>query len=339
MPRFPKREILARGLRGLGVLGLLERLDRRPGLVVLCYHRVGDPGADPYYGPLVSATPGAFEAQVRVLRERRRVLGLGDLLGRLDGDRLRLDGPSALITFDDGYRDNAEVAAPILRSLGVPAAFFLTRGFLDGRLPWWDRVALAVKRSPRGRLTLDRPEPLALDLADRPAALAAVIAAYLRADRPEDPEGLAHLEERAGVGFDESAHRGLFLTWEGARRLADEGFGLGAHTVTHRRLARLGEAEQRAELVGSKAAVESAVGRPVAALAYPFGDPSAFDAATVRLAREAGYRLAFALRPGVARPGAADPLDLPRFNVMAADSPPLLRARLALASALGRSPL
>ena len=65
-------------------------------------------------------------------------------------------GGSLSITFDDGYRDNFEVAAPILRKLGLPAAFFVTTGFLgtrtiapwDGALPqqpgWmdWDQVRL-----------------------------------------------------------------------------------------------------------------------------------------------------------------------------------------------------
>jgi peptidoglycan/xylan/chitin deacetylase (PgdA/CDA1 family) len=339
MPLSHKREFLARRLRDFGLLRVLERLGRRPGLVVLCYHRIGDPSADPYYGPLVSATPEGFRDQVRALRARFGVIGLEELIGRLDGDRLRLDGPTALITFDDGYRDNAEIAAPILRELGVPAAFFLTSSFLDGRLPWWDHVAAAVKRSPRDRLELERPERLEVELGDdRVGALAAVIAAYLRAERPDDPETLAHLDERAGLAIDGTA-RDLFMSWDDARRLAEGGMEVGAHTVSHRRLTTLGESEQSAELVESKRAIERAVGREVRALAYPYGDASAFDAGTIRLAREAGYRVALALRPGVVRPGMVEPMDLPRFNVMAADSPVLLRSRLALAMAVGRSAL
>ena len=58
--------------------------------------------------------------------------------------------PAALITFDDGYRDNFEVAAPILRERNVPATFFLPTAFLEApRLPWWDQVAYAIKTDPR----------------------------------------------------------------------------------------------------------------------------------------------------------------------------------------------
>lgn len=44
------------------------------------------------------------------------------------------------ITFDDGYRDNCEVAAPILRELSLPATFFVTTGFVNSQaIPFWDR--------------------------------------------------------------------------------------------------------------------------------------------------------------------------------------------------------
>ena len=53
-----------------------------------------------------------------------------------------------LITFDDGYRDNFDLAVPILRERGIPATFFLPTAFLDSpRLPWWDHVAYVIKQT------------------------------------------------------------------------------------------------------------------------------------------------------------------------------------------------
>src|SRR5207245_2235433 len=159
-------------------------------------------------------------------RDHYRLIGLDEALA-LAGDGFRVAGPTALIAFDDGYRDNFDLALPILADLGAPAAFFLTSGFIGGaRLPWWDHVAYVLKRTAQPRLRLDQPEPLDLDLdrLGRHAAMMAVIAAYLRAERAEDPHLVAHLDERAGVDVAaEDPGRELFLTWDQARRLAGAG--------------------------------------------------------------------------------------------------------------------
>src|SRR5579885_1534693 len=109
-----KREYLARLGGRLGILNLLERLGgARPGLFVLTYHRIAEPGADPFYDPVISATPDSFRAQVDGLARRMRILRLAEAIEWIaSGPPWR--EPAALITFDDGYRDNFEVAAPIL---------------------------------------------------------------------------------------------------------------------------------------------------------------------------------------------------------------------------------
>lgn len=339
MPLWPnKRETLARLLNRLGVVPLLERLGRRPGLVIVCYHRIGHAASEPFYAPLVSASPETFRQQLLNLRKSFEILSLEQALDALAHGGPRT--PSALVTFDDGYRDNLDLAAPILQELNIPATLFVTSGFLDGQLPWWDHVAAVVRRSPLDRLRLDHPEPLDVPLPPgrRDSAVASVIAAYLRAPRPHDPSLLDHLQARASFALDpEAAARSLFLSWDDLPLCLSSGFSLGAHTHTHRRLSTLSPSEQSAELTEPKHRLESRLNRPIDTLAYPFGDPSAFDAQTRQLALSAGYRAAFALRPGLAGRAPLDLLDLPRFNVMPADSPPLLRARLALASSLGRS--
>jgi peptidoglycan/xylan/chitin deacetylase (PgdA/CDA1 family) len=49
-------------------------------------------------------------------------------------------GGTLSITFDDGYRDNFDNAAPILERLGLPATFFVATGFIGtDEVAWWDR--------------------------------------------------------------------------------------------------------------------------------------------------------------------------------------------------------
>jgi peptidoglycan/xylan/chitin deacetylase (PgdA/CDA1 family) len=110
------------------------------------------------------------------------------------------------------------------------------------------------------------------------------------------------------------------LTWEDLRALAERGFEIGSHTVTHPHLPRLSDAELERELAESRARCEDELGRPCPFLAYPFGE---HDARVQAAARRAGYEAAFGLRAGTDR---ANPLALPRVDFYRRDS--LLRATL-----------
>jgi len=87
----------------------------------------------------------------------------------------------------------------------------------------------------------------------------------------------------------------------------------------------------------SKQILESRLGREILALAYPYGWPGTYTQATKRAAAEAGYRLAFVSREGVNRPGSLDPFEVSRLGVGSGDSPALIRARVVLHAAFGRS--
>jgi L-malate glycosyltransferase len=117
---------------GSGYPPARHRLDswlRRSRLTILAYHQVNDPADD-------NSTVGitAFRQQMEYLKAHYRVLPLEAAIRTLaletSGERL------VAITFDDGYRDNATIAAPILRSLGLPACFFVSTDMIGGQRPF-----------------------------------------------------------------------------------------------------------------------------------------------------------------------------------------------------------
>ncbi len=335
-----KREFLARRLIDVGLIRLLEKGRRRASILVATFHRIGEPSTSPYYHGVYSASAEAFRAEVLHLRDRFHLIGLDELTALADSG-FSVERPTALITFDDGYRDNLEVALPILKELDVSATFFIPTGFFENpRLPWWDHVAYVLKQSTRDRIVLDWPEPLAIDLPPGPriSAIMAVIGLYLDGKVADEPRFRAHLEERAEVSVDEKALGGaLFMGWDGVRELARAGMTLGAHSHDHRRLAALSEEEQRVELIESKRILEREIGREVLSVAYPFGWQGTYDERTLRLAREAGYRLAFSSKTGVNYPGSTEALEMSRLSIGYHDSPPLFRARTALQTSFGKS--
>lgn len=104
------------------------------------------------------------------------------------------------------------------------------------------------------------------------------------------------------------------LDWTALRTLADAGWEVGSHTVSHPHLTRLDDEALAHELSASRAAVEAALGRPCPSLAYPYGD---VDDRVVEAARAAGYATA-ALLPK--RWPTAAPLAFPRAGVYHRDT-------------------
>jgi peptidoglycan/xylan/chitin deacetylase (PgdA/CDA1 family) len=344
-----KRDFVARVLGRLGVLAMLERAAdaRQSGPLILTYHRIAEPATDCFYDPVISATPETFRMHVKWLRGHVRLLTLDELMEWLENG-LPWQEPVAMLTFDDGYCDNVEVAVPILQEFGVPATFFIPTAFLEApKLPWWDQVAYILKKTQVGMLKVPygphhHARSLAIDLTATPRseAITTVIRAFLDETISDGPWFLDHLRSLADVDLHEQdLGQALFMSWNQLQQLVCSGSGLavGSHTHSHRKLAGLDDDSQLQELTRSKSILESRLGTQVRALAYPYGWSGTYTARTRSLAAEAGYRLAFTAQAGVNQPGRVNPYEIRRLGVGTGDSPMLLRARLALYRRLGRS--
>jgi peptidoglycan/xylan/chitin deacetylase (PgdA/CDA1 family) len=104
------------------------------------------------------------------------------------------------------------------------------------------------------------------------------------------------------------------LTWDDLRVMADMGFEIGSHTLTHPNLATLALAEARHEIANSRKVIEERLGRPVRWFAYPFGGPEHFREDFLPLVAEAGYVGCVSAHGGFVRRGTAG-LMLPREPV------------------------
>ena len=117
--------------RAADATGIFSR-DFRTKMVVVTFHRVNDWMEEDG----ITCNSAKFEAFCEFFRRHFRVVPLSEqIAGCREG---RGTGGTLSITFDDGYRDNFEVVAPILRRLGLPAAFFVATGFIgtDYNPPW-----------------------------------------------------------------------------------------------------------------------------------------------------------------------------------------------------------
>ena len=107
-----------------------RRLSARKGAApILMYHRVIDDAMPAPRDPGMFVRASTFEWQIARLRSRWDVRTLGDLVNR---PLRESDPPCAVLTFDDGWRDNLTIAWPILERQGVRATIFLVRDNVAG---------------------------------------------------------------------------------------------------------------------------------------------------------------------------------------------------------------
>lgn len=320
-----KRDMAARALAAPGVRRLVAAALPRDGVLVLNYHRVGESGRSRYDRALWSASAEGFDAQVAFLKSNCDVIALDDI-----DAAMRSRGRHIAITFDDGYRDNHDIAFPVLRRHGVPAAFFIATGFIDQRrLPWWDAIALQVRDTRSGSLDLAPwlPSPLALG-DDREAAIRDVLAAYKALPFDQTAPFLATLARETGIDPPERVD-GEWMDWDMIRAMARGGMTIGGHTVNHPILSSLPADAQRSEIQGCAARLREELGIAMAHFAYPVGGRGAFNDDTRRLLDEAGVRQAFSFYGGIARIG-SDRFDLQRIAVDRGIGRDLFRAMVEL---------
>lgn len=119
--------------RASGMTGMYAR-DFRAKMVVVAFHRVNDELAE----DALTCGSAKFEAFCRFFAEHFRIVPLSEQVAA--SHTWKDMGGTLSITFDDGYLDNYEVAAPILRKLGLPATFFVTTGYIGSSFrAHWDR--------------------------------------------------------------------------------------------------------------------------------------------------------------------------------------------------------
>ena len=106
-------------------------VDQTAQTIIFCYHRL----VDKIRYPGTEITPAAFEAQMQQLKDAGiTVISMQDLLAWKRGEK-NIPPRCAVITFDDGWKSQYEVAWPILKKFGYPVTMFIyTEGVRGGSL-------------------------------------------------------------------------------------------------------------------------------------------------------------------------------------------------------------
>jgi peptidoglycan/xylan/chitin deacetylase (PgdA/CDA1 family) len=278
-------------------------------VLILNYHRIN---AIPSDASTLTVSSENFREQMRVVRETCEPVRLESLSDRKEAFKKRGRGGRrrVVVTFDDGYADNFTKALPVLEEFEIPATVFVTTGNIGSRREFWwdeleglviDEVAEANLEKTRARLGLKKRSES--DTKRERASLYSELGPLLKfCDHEAIDIVLRTLREEAGGGtLNRDSHRSLTLS-----ELRDFGhhplIDIGAHTVSHLNLGILDRKRQKMELGIGKQYLEEKLGKPVRAVAYPFGEKGDYNAETFGVNEELGFATGVTTNPGVASP-------------------------------------
>jgi peptidoglycan/xylan/chitin deacetylase (PgdA/CDA1 family) len=277
-------------------------------LGILIFHRVL---AQP--DPFLPDTPDGilFESLMHLVAAHFHVVALDDAVSRLRQGALRPG--SVAITFDDGYSDNATIALPLLRRLGLHATFFVTTGYLDGGRMWNDSIIEVARTCPAATLDL---RDLGLDLYSTGTTQARLQTAdrLISALKYRQPQERIDIIDAIATRTEAVLPDDLMMTTAQVRSLRAAGMSVGAHTLRHPILTSIDEGDAWMEIFGGKQALEAILSEPVTLFAYPNGKPERdYRHCHVDMVRKAGFVAAVSTEAGVVTPH-ADFFQLPRFT-------------------------
>ncbi|NMP16192.1 polysaccharide deacetylase family protein [Thalassotalea sp. Y01] len=266
------------------------------GIYVFNLHRIGDRHSCQFDRNIFSCGVDQFEQFLLLLKASFDVVDVATLSQILD-EQQPINKRLAVITFDDGYKDCIDKAAPLLVKYQLPAAFFITTDFVGSeRIPWWDEMAFLLRQST-GRIFKSLSTGQDINL--QPNTIEKQIAQVIFTSKRDNNHTLVQILDDMREQFPQARAQlaqqsnSLFMNWQDIHQLKDMGMDIGSHAKTHNILARMSTEQQLHELTLSKQVLEQQLNQPIKYLAYPVGRYHCFDQHTLDNAKVAGYSLAF----------------------------------------------
>jgi len=262
-------------------------------IIIFTYHRVY-PGKDNLFVKNVCLEE--FEKQVKYLKENFKIYSLEKLINLLS--KPKIDNPIkeniAVITFDDGYKDNYIYAYPILKKYQVPATIFLISGYIGkDELFWWDKVGYIISNSQKSSINIPNFGDFSLiDSQKKLHCISFLLRRFKNISNQLKNEYIINLQKICDVTIPSGLAEKIILSWDEIREMSDNGISFGAHTLNHPNLANIDLNEVEKEIVDSKKMIEERLKTDITLFAYPYGTKSDYNNEIIELIKNAGFKCA-----------------------------------------------
>jgi peptidoglycan/xylan/chitin deacetylase (PgdA/CDA1 family) len=282
-------------------------------LIIFNYHRIRDINKptsfdDTLFGP----DAARFRQEMEWLKKETRILSEDELI-----DIIYFKKPikeiCSMVTFDDGYRDNYDIAYPILKELEIPAIFFIpTHHISERQVGWWDTVAFLFKNTTIKKFNFLDNE---YEITDRKKLINKFVSEIKCMETGEVENFIINLAQSLGQTLPEKAIQSSeLMTWEQVKILSDNGMGIGSHSHDHSILSKQNNETLKLQLDKSIQILSSVLNKEIKSIAYPVGGYDHFSNETKNVSRDIGFKLGFSYLTGINQWGKVDPFDVKRMG-------------------------
>ncbi len=300
-------------LYATGLLHLLLKILVKNGLYIFNYHSFNTLENDYWkFGSLFSSNyQKNFAKQVQFFERYMNPIPNFRL------DSVPLDKPNYMLTFDDGYKDNYQVAFPVLKRFSVPAIFFVaTKPIGTETILWYDAVRYFY-------------ETKYLEEGSRPVLIKKELKSMLiklkKMGRAEREDRIKKMEKKS------KKHQALMMDWSEIQKAHAGGIQIGSHSHSHPILTHLDRDGQIKEIQTSLEMIREKVNVKTQMFSYPEGDEGSFNQDTIQILKSSGIRYAFTTTNGVNH-DMESPFNLKRVGIKASDTIPVTALRIIRAS-------
>lgn len=264
-----------------GIVRLFMLFNKSP--IVVTYHNVlPDDMVDSYPGISPDMKASVFEEQLQIIQDRYPITS-------------ELEPGKVTVTFDDGYRNNAAVAAPILADKRIPATFFVPAVMFEAsKTLWVDKIMMWLSWVPDGNYTISGINVTLNDHADRLAAFERIWD-YLFDRQSQRTDFLDHMERAhsfsdLSLPLDYASLRYEAMSKSECREMAENGHKVACHSYSHPVLSQLTDSDLEDEfnLCESQRELYNSDW-----FSYPFGRANEVDDRAVNACKDRGFSCAF----------------------------------------------
>jgi len=291
-----------------GILHLLRYINRNK-IVIFMLHGIVEDKEYSWETIRKQCSLGRFENVLKVLRRYFEFISMEDAVQMLSG-KVPLRPYCAVLTFDDGYRNNYELALPVLEKYNIPAIYFISTGNIDSQKPhWFDMMDYVIQHNSRS-IKMEVGGKIYTFENDDNERLAKEFRRFLfdcnNSQGEDDIELISKIyaiikkwEIKEGKNVKEILNgdsRTAMMSWKHVGILSSKGIEIGSHTVDHCRLGTIAKDEIYRQLEKSKMDIEKHLGKACKYLSYPNGS---YNEKVIDIAKVCGYSASVTTKSGL----------------------------------------